>query len=298
MKRIIIMSIAISLSAIASAQQKTKTMSKEIVFEQPGTSNVLYLANINGHVKAEGYEGNKVLLEATRTIKAKTDARLEKALEELSIGIIDRVDTILVYIKSPCNRFGNKSPRYQKRKTGWGYNWDDYKDDCREQYDYTFDFALKIPKNLNVYLSTVNDGDISIKGLDAKLAAHNINGSIDLQNVTNEVYAYTINGDVTIDYDALPKSSDGDSYFYTLNGDINANYPKGLKAHVSFKSYNGDLFTNIDDIQYMPALVSEEKTKDKGVSFKVDTKSLITVRGGGVALDFETFNGDVYVKEN
>jgi len=290
--------MALSICALVSAQQQTTTINKEIVFEQPGANNVLYLANISGHVKAEGYDGDKVILEAKRTIMAKTDARLEKGLKELSIGMIDRVDTILVYIKNPCNRFDNKSPRYQKRKTGWGYNWDDCENDCREQYDYTFDFTLKVPRNLNVYLSTVNDGDITIKGVGAKLGAHNINGSIDLQNVSNEVFAYTINGDVDINYDVLPKSGDGDSYFYTLNGDINANYPKGLKAHVSFKSYNGDLFTNIDDIQYMPAVVSEEKTNDNGVSFKVDTKSLITVRGGGVALDFETFNGDVYVKEN
>lgn len=287
------------LAICANAQsQYTDEIKKEIVFEQSSKDNVFQLANISGHIKAEGYNGNKVILEAKRTIKAKTAARLEKAKEELTLAILDRYDTIIVYVKGQCHKFERGKSKLKKDKSDWGYNWDGCNDNYKQDYDWSLDFTLKVPYNMHVNLSTVNNGDVVVSGINGKVKANNINGSISIDNVRSAVYAYTINGDVDINYDALPQTNGGDSYFYTLNGDINANYPKGLKANVSFKSYNGDLFTNIDDIQYMPAVVSEKKSKDKGVSFKVDTKSLITVRGGGVALDFETFNGDVYVKEN
>jgi len=290
--KIITTCLGVLLSAGLAVAQQEKTISETIAFEQLSDKNVFYLANINGSISAEAYDGDKVLVEAKRKIYAKTDSRLQKALEELSLGIIDRVDTVIVYIKGPCAHFGKGNREYRK-KTGWNYNWND----CKYDYDFSFDFTLKVPRNLNVYLSTVNKGDIKIKGVKGSLGAHNINGSISLDGVSSKVYAYTINGDVKVNYADI--STIKPSYFYTLNGDIEANYPKGLKADVAFKSYNGDLYTNIDEIEYRPNVVKDQSVEgSEGVSFKVETKSLISVRGGGILLDFETFNGDVYVREN
>lgn len=292
MKNILIIGL-ISISCIARAQySKTEIISKEIAFGNADKDNVFYLANINGGIVAEGYSGDKVMLEATKTIKAKTEARLQKGLEELSIGIIDRLDTVIVYIKGPCAAFGEKQHRHKMKKDNWSYDWDD----CDYEYDFEVDFKLKIPKNMRVHLSTINNGNIEVAGLNEAISLNNVNGAISITGARSEVYAYTINGDVTIDYAVLPPS--GQSYFYTLNGDIKANYPKGLQADMTFKSFNGDFFTNIDEIEHKPNVVKRSADEKTGVSFKVDTRSLITVRGGGTQLDFETFNGDVYVKEN
>jgi len=289
----IITTLLLMLLVMYSIQaQQTETISKEIAFETNKPGNVFYLANINGHIKAKAYNGDKVLLTAKRTIKAKSNKRLEEAKSDLSIGIIDRLDTILVYIKGPCGRFSNGDYKYGKSKSGWCYSWND----CDYNYDFTYDFELQVPQNMMVYLSTVNKGDILVENLNSTVSAHNVNGAITLKNIGSMAVAHTINGDVTVTHSSLPKA--GKSNFYTLNGDINAYYPKGLKADMSFKSYNGDFYTNIDDIDYKPTMVEKSENKDRnGVSFKVDTRSLISVRGGGPMLDFETFNGNVYVRE-
>jgi DUF4097 and DUF4098 domain-containing protein YvlB len=46
----------------------------------------------------------------------------------------------------------------------------------------------------------------------------------------------------------------------------------------------------------MPTLV-QKKAKGKGIKYKVGGKCNLKIGNGNVLLDFETFNGNVYVKE-
>jgi DUF4097 and DUF4098 domain-containing protein YvlB len=154
------------------------------------------------------------------------------------------------------------------------------------------DFVLKVPASVNLLLSTVNDGDITVQNMKGAVNANNINGSIKLSNLVREVKASTINGDVDIDYAHNPDKA---SRFYTLNGDINANFQKGLGASMSFESFNGSLYTNIDQLEALPVLLEKEQKGD-GIKYKVNGNRFKVGRGG-VVLDFETFNGNVYVKE-
>jgi len=292
MKLITTILLIISVTPSLLAQEYTETISEEIAFETNEPQNVFYLANINGHVKATAYDGNKILLKAVKAVRANNNKRLDEASSELSIGIIDRVDTILVYIKGPCGKFEQGDYKYSKSKSNWCYNWNE----CDYKYDFTFDFELQVPRNQRVYLSTVNKGDIVVENLDNVVNAHNVNGGITLNNIGSNATAHTINGDVKVSHSNIPKS--GKSNFYTLNGDINAYYPKGLRADMSFKSYNGEFYTNINEIEYKPTVLQQSKSSaKKGVSFKVDSRSMISVRGGGPTLNFETFNGDVFVRE-
>jgi hypothetical protein len=279
------------LTAVSSpAQTHTEDLSRELAFEIKNSSSAIWLANINGSIRAEGYAGDKVILEARKKISAKTEERLERAKKEVGLGVIDRADTIIVYIQGICGSF-SRHPDKQREggwPNAWGYDWNN----CREEYDYRFDFVLKVPADVNVILSTVNDGEIEVSGVSAGVRAHNVNGSIRLTGLAGPTDAYTINGDVTLDYSRNPVK---DCRYYTLNGDINALFQKGLGATFSFQSYNGSLYSNLEPIQPLP--VELEKTQgEKGIQFKVSS-SRYKVGPGGARLDFETFNGDVYLKE-
>ena len=103
---------------------------------------------------------------------------------------------------------------------------------------------------------------------------------------------HTINGDVDITYTKNPVQP---CKFYTLNGDINAWFQKGLAAELSFESFNGNFFTNVQKLESMPVEV-EKKQTDNGMKYKVNGNRF-KVGTGGVRLDFETFNGNVYLKE-
>ncbi len=292
MKTIIFTLITLSQYSV-NAQSFTEKITKELSFEKKGIDNALMVDNINGSIRVVGYEGEKIVVEMTRTIKAKTPERL-KGKSQIKLGIMDRADTIILYTEGICRRFGRSSKKEGNwtRHNGWGYQWNNQDNDCREMCDYSFDYVIKVPMSINVLLSTVNQGDVEVENLKGGIVANNVNGSIKLSNISREATASTINGNVDITYTRNPEKA---CRFYTLNGDINAWFQKGLSANMSFESFNGELFTNVPQLESLPVVV-EKKDTSKGTKFKVNGNRF-KVGNGGVVLDFETFNGDVYVKE-
>ncbi len=289
--------LACACSTLCLAQEFSETITKEYTFEKKTADNAVMIANINGNVKVSGYSGDKVLLEVKRTIYAKTDARLEKGKQELKLGMVDRADTLIFYIEDACNTFGQNQKRRNNNgvfHNGWGYNWNCNNDnDCRTVYDYRMDFTVKVPSGVHVLVSTINEGNVEVENVKGVVDANNINGSIRLTNLVREAEASTINGDVDIDYTVNPSK---DCRFYSLNGDINANFVKGLAASLSFESFNGNFYTNIDKMEQLPASV-EKSNKGEGIRYKVNGNRYKVGTGGAAYLDFETFNGNVYLKE-
>lgn len=284
--------LGITLSGAACAQSFSEKISKALTFEKKSADNAILIANINGSVTVTGYDGDQVLVEVNKFVSGKTDARLEKGKQEVQLGVVDLADTLVLYVREGCMRFGkNQGPMNHSnwRKNGWSYQSDG---DCDHTYDYRMDFTVKVPASLNVIVSTINHGDIAVENVSGAVKADNINGSLRLTNLQRESEAHTINGDVDIVYSRNPDKA---CQFYTLNGDINALFQVGLSANMSFESFNGQLFTNIDKLMTLPPEIVEARHGD-GVKYKIDGNRY-RVGGGGALLKFETFNGDVYIKE-
>jgi len=279
------------LPLIVNAQSFSDKITLELKFEKANSSNTLILANINGSMKVLGYDGDRILIEAERTIKAKTEVRLEQGKKEMQLQQIDRVDTLVVYVGGGCNHFGYKTSRRHDRR-GWSYQSDCDKEDCNPPYDYIFNFTVKVPSGINLEVSTVNEGNVTVENVKGKVKAENVNGAIHLSALAGQTYASTINGDVEVEYSRNPNE---DSRYYSLNGDINALFIKGLAANLSFKSFNGDLYTNVENLQGMSAIIEKKQDKE-GTNLKIGGNRF-KVGNGGALLDFETFNGDVIVKE-
>ncbi|NOT73956.1 MAG: hypothetical protein HOP08_03440 [Cyclobacteriaceae bacterium] len=292
------------LTLSVSAQSFTEKITKEFSFDKKGPQNALMVFNINGNVKVEGYSGDKILVEVERTITGKTTERLERGKQEIQLGVSHQADTIMLYVNSPCNEFGknvkndrkgSRSWYSNRNRNGWGYLWSDRRDDddCgSSKYNYKMDFVIKVPMSVNVMASTINHGDLDLSNINAAITADNINGSIRLKNISGTTHASTINGSVDVDYSGNPS---GDSKYYSLNGDINANFKKGLAAQLTFKSFNGDFYSSVNEITPM-AVTVEKYQKGEGIAYKVNGNRY-KVRQGGPLLDFETFNGDVYLRE-
>src|SRR5690349_3684843 len=211
MKRIFTAMMLLSgVMCYAQPQTFTEKIAREFTFEKKGPDNALIVANINGDITVVGYNGDKVIVEITKTVKGKTPERLEKGKKEVQLGVIDNADTIVLYVEGECNKFGKTKDWNDEdgnnrhiRNERWGYNWNNC-NNCRNSYDYTMDFTIKVPASLHVAVSTINDGNISIQGVGGVVQADNINGSIKLVNLTRETVASTINGDVDIEYDKNP----------------------------------------------------------------------------------------------
>ncbi len=283
---------ACQLTAQAPATERRETIKKEITLDDVKEAK-LYIRNISGSLDVQGYDGNKIILEVKKTLKVKSADKLEATWAETELGIVQKGNAVLLYPKSPCT-----NPAISEVDPDDWDEWNQlYVNNCRWKYEGNtkFDFVVKVPKQLTLSIATVNDGNIVVKEVSGKLNVNNVNGSIKLENIAGATQARTVNGDVDLDYTQNPND---DSYYYTLNGNINANFKKGLSSNLFFKSFNGDFYTELDDNIMEPLPVMVEKAKEnKGVKYKVGGKAGIKVRNGGPKLDFETFNGDVYVKE-
>ena len=294
--RINIFCVLVLLCPSAWAQSFTETITKELNFEKPSGANALIVANIHGGIKVEGYAGDKILLEVRKTINAKTDERLERGKAEVQLGVMDRADTLILYVSDGCNEFTRE--RRRGRRSGWhhagGWGYQSINShDCNLQYDYKMDFTLKVPMSLNLYVNTINEGDVTVDNVDGVIKAGNINGNIRLTRLKSEAEAHTINGDVDIEYVGKPVK---ECRFYTLNGDINALFPPTLSANLTFESFNGSFYTNIEDLESLPQKLVKSN-REEGVQYKI-TGNQFKVGDGGPLLAFETFNGNVYLKES
>lgn len=282
----------------AQAQSFNEKIDKTYSFEKKGNQNAILIFNINGNVTIEGTAGDRVQVEVEKSIQGKTDARLAMGKEKIQLGVMDLADTLIFYVKGTGAEFARNTKKKGSEAGGWGYQWDrkwdgdDKEEDDRDEFEYKMNFKIKIPQNIHVMASTINEGDVTVSGTRGIVQARNVNGHIRIKDITGGTQAHTINGNVDIDYHTNPKQ---DCRYYTLNGDIHVNFPGTVSGTMSFKSFNGDLYTNIEPLTPMPAVVTKKET-GKGIKYQVENERY-RIRGDGPKFDVETFNGDAYLKE-
>ena len=147
--------IMLCMANVYAQLKHTEITSKEFTFEKKDVNNTLLIENINGSITVTGYSGDKILVQVTRTVRAKTQARFDKAKEEVKMGVIDLADSIILYSSDGCTRFGRGTANNRGRN-GWSYNWNE-RDGCRTEYEYDLDFIVKVPAGINIDVSTINN---------------------------------------------------------------------------------------------------------------------------------------------
>jgi len=266
----------------ANAREFKEHMTKEFEVSK-NAGSILYIYNISGFIKVEGYAGNKVLLEMDKTITADNDKDLETGKKEFMLAFDQKSDTILAYIAEPYD---------SRPRRNWQYN-DDHRD---IDYGYNVDFTVKVPFGMDLHISTVNDGIITVNNVSGTLHVSNVNEEISIRNAKGTTYAHTVNGDVSVDYLTNPPE---ESSYYTINGNIHVSYQPGLSADLQFKSRNGgDFYTDFPEVQLLPASFSKvQEKKGDGFIYKLNAKTAVRFGKGGTIFKFETHNGNVYIKK-
>jgi hypothetical protein len=263
----------------AQKQNFKEHITKE--FAVSSSTTTLNVYNIDGFIKVEGYAGNKIILEIDKTISGKTDKIIEQGKSEFKLNFEQENNEITAYVSEPYDSRPNINNRHNK--------------ELHIEYNVQVNYTIKVPYSTNLKVSTINNGDVTVLDVKGEIKANNINGAITLKNVSKVYEVHTINGNVDINYVTLPPDN---STYYTLNGQLSITYPANLSADCSFKSFQGEFYTDFPEVEVMPSKIKKITEKDgESTRHKLEKGSNIKIGNGGLKLHFETFNGNIYIKK-
>ncbi|HEX4373957.1 MAG TPA: hypothetical protein VHZ50_11700 [Puia sp.] len=155
--------------------------------------------------------------------------------------------------------------------------------------------TLKIPQDVKLKLSTVNDGDITVNNIKGELEINNVNGAITLNNISGSVVASTINGDVITTFTTV--DSKAPMAFSSLNGNVDVTFPSGAQYNMKLKSDRGEIYTDFD--------IAVDKTESKVSNtnhsgmYELKKDDWITgkINGGGPEVLMKNMEGNIYIRK-
>lgn len=274
--------------------KSTEKITKEYQFNTNSPDNILVVDNVYGSIDVAGYNGQTIKVEVTKIVTADTQEDLQQGKDEIGIKSAKKDEALYVYLDSPYTHFDVETGQYDHREFSFNYR-NNYKHRKKRMYRYRLDFKIKVPKNASIDVKAVNKGNITVENVHGKLLiVKNINGAIDMKNVSGKTDVNALNKDINITYAKNPTE---ESFYESLNGDINIQFQNDLDASISYKTMNGSFYTNFDVEKTKPIIKAISERKNKGTKYKVNSNRHFRIGDGNVALHFNQLNGDAIVKK-
>jgi len=255
--------------------EKKGEIKRTLHFQNPSNPKDLQVDNIFGSIVVTGYEGKEVKLFAQKTIKARTQGKIQKAEEEVKLDITEEGNVIDIYVDGPF--------RHQHNKRG---NWSD------PGYEVHYDFDIKIPRKTSIYLKTATAGIIQVSNIEGEFQVRHADGKIVMNDIVGAGTARTANGDVKV---LFAKNPDSDCSFKTVAGDIDVVFLKNLSADFLLKTRYGDAYSDFP-VSLLPVQSSatEERKNGKFV-YRSNTSVGIRIGSGGPEIKMDTLTGDILI---
>lgn len=257
-----------------------RTLREELTFSHP-VQRSLEVDNLYGSITVTADDGETVRMTAHETVEAETAEQLDLARREVSLDISARGNTVAILVDGPF--------RCDDGAVRGDHCWPRWRD---RGYQVRYDFELLVPRTLDLVLSTINDGQVAVRGVSGTFSVRNVNGSIALAEVAGGGRLRTVNGAIDLELVAQPTAGWS---LKTINGDLDASFPGDLAADLRFEVRNGDVFT---DFEVAPRTLPSAQPTRRGdrFVFKVEPAFGARVAAGGPELAFDTLNGNIYVR--
>lgn len=192
--------VGFALSATAAAQDFQKSY-------KIGAGGQIRIGNVSGDVIVTGYEGDSVVVTATK-----------KGRDRDLIEIEDRSGSGNVDV----------GVRYPKR--------------CN--CDASLQFDVQVPRSVLYNFDQISSvsGDVRVSGVSGRLHASAVSGDVTIRDVSGTVSASAVSGDVQVEINRLDGADD--MKFNTVSGDVNVSLPSNLDADVDMSSFSGSIKTD------------------------------------------------------
>lgn len=270
MKKIKLVVIAILILPLMANAQEESVELFSVPLSNPGSAGKLIVEQLAGSIDVLAYDGNEIIVKASfgnkkEHYKDKNEKDGLKRIQNSSMKISAEEKNNVVQI-------------------------------VNEQWNKTTNLEIKVPSNFSLKLGTVNQGNITVKGVKGEMEVSNVNGEITFVNVSGSASADTVNGDIKANF--MSVTSGASMAFSSLNGDLEVTFPSSVKADLKLKSEMGDIFTDFEMAVDEQKPVVDKSTS--GGSYKVKIEQWVngTINGGGPEMLFKTFNGDIILRSN
>jgi DUF4097 and DUF4098 domain-containing protein YvlB len=226
---------------------------------------------LNGSITVKGYEGNEVIVEA--------HARGGEGSEESeSKGGLRRIP-----------------------QTATGLSVDADNNDVSIRVDdlqRAVDLTITVPHHTSASLHSVNDGNIVVSDIDGELDINNVNGNVTLNRIAGSVVAHALNGKILATFTRVDPQKP--MAFSSLNGDMDVTFPPDIKANLSLRTDNGEVYSDFDiQLQTTAPRQIVEDDRGKGGKYRVRVDKTLhgAINGGGPEIQFKGFNGNIYIRK-
>jgi len=168
-----------------------------------------------------------------------------------------------------------------------------------ESYRHPVDLLIQVPAKTSLKLTAINDGNITVSGVDGDIEVSNNNGKIMLNNIAGSVVAHALNEKIVCSFREV--NAGKAMSFSSMNGDIDVTFPADLKANLKIRNDQGEVYSDFDvTLQAQKPEQSVQNSRDKGGKYRVRIDSHIVngvINGGGQEIQFQNFNGNIFIRK-
>jgi DUF4097 and DUF4098 domain-containing protein YvlB len=258
-------------SAAAEEQQGKQRAGDRVVvtLSDPARPSTIKASLINGGITVKAYDGKDIIVEAHPRNREDSDDDDRPGPKRLNIA------TTVLNVEEENNQVNIGADAIQR----------------------AIDLVIQVPVHTSLHLRAVNDGDIMVSGVDGELDVDDVNGSVTLNKIAGSAVAHALNGKRLVSFTRINQKP---MAFSSLNGDIDVTFPADLKANVSLRSDNGDVFSDFDvnmTPQSSQPVVEDGRSHGGKYKVKIDKTVRGTINGGGPEMQFTNFNGGIYIRK-
>ena len=265
MKYLIFLIIVSSLTIVSAQSVHEETFN--VPLSDPNKPGKLEVSIHNGGITIEAYSGKEVVIQMKAVEpEDKEEASTREGLKRISGSALD------VEISEEDNEVeidGGNSGRT--------------------------DFAVKVPVNFTLRISTHHNGDIKVKGVKGEMELDAHHGAIYMEDVAGSAIADTHHGEIKGNFTSI--TSDNPMAFSTYHGDVDITFPSNAGFEAKVKTTKGDIFTDFD--LEMKMQNPEQSTDEDGrKEIKIGGWMYGTVGSGGQEYMFNTYHGDIILRKS
>jgi len=248
--------------------QETRTIQRSF-----GPAARLEIDNIDGSIRVIAGVEQQIRMTVVETLDGDSKDDLEQARRDVKLDITEKDGTVRLYVDAPfrcqCDGWQRSSRRYRVK----------------------YDFELHVPSETFLALKTVNRGDIKVENPAGDYEIHNVNGGVEMLEVSGSGRAYALNKPLKVVFRANPRKN---SYFGSLNGKVHLYFVRDLAADFRIKTFNGKVYSDfpMTALPPKPALLDR---RDGKTVYRADPFTGARAGAGGVEIRLDGFNGDLHI---